>query len=298
MFSVICRRVTALVLALSLFLALPGASMSPPMDYMTDVYALPIDFTGGYEPLASGFISRTEYEDPTIHVRVESGRYQECDYWLARIKIASPTQLRTVSAGGFNTGMTMTGTSLAKRVNAVLAVDGDYYFYTGKGYILRQGVLYQNILDGSTDVLLIDEEGDFHVVRYAVQGSVTPEINGKKVINAMYFGPALVIDGEPVREATGHNMAQDMGRQRMCIAQVGPLEYMCICCAGPARGSNGMTLPTWVEFVSSFGVKTAYNLDGGDSTMLIFNFEKVNDVNNNSSRKISDIIYFASAWDE
>ena len=42
---------------------------------------------------------------------------------------------------------------------------------------------------------------------------------------------------------------------------------------------------------------TAYNLDGGDSTMMIFRNEKINDKDNENTRNISDIIYFASAWD-
>ncbi len=277
-----------------------GFSLAGPgqPDIMEDVYALPIDFSGGCELDPRNFNGKTFYQDPTITVTLTSGRYSDCDWWAADIVIASPTQLRTVSAGGFNTSMTMTGSFLAKSVNAVLAVDGDYYFYTGKGYILRQGILYKNILDGTTDVLLIDENGDFHVISRARQGEVSDTVNGKKVINAMYFGPALVIDGEPVRGVSGAGMAEDKGRQRMAICQVGPLHYKCICCAGPARGSSGMNLQVFTYFVADMGVKTAYNLDGGDSTMLIFNGEKINDVNNSSSRKISDIIYFASAWDE
>ncbi len=265
-------------------------------DYVEDPFALPIDFSGGRPLDRSGLIAGTAYEDPTIRVTLESGRHMDCNWWAARIKIASPTQLRTVSAGGFDTGMTMLGTALAKRVNAVLAIDGDYYFYTGKGFILRQGTVYRNLLDGTVDVLLIDEFGDFRVVRNAMPESCSNYMDGRRIINAMYFGPALVLDGQAVSNVSGSNMAYDLGRQRMCIAQVGPLEYMCICCAGPARGSEGMTLQVFADFVATFGVQTAYNLDGGDSTMLIFDGEKINDVNNSSSRKISDIIYFASAW--
>ncbi len=296
-------RLGAFIASLVLFLncaAGEGFDLIDPgqPDIMEDIYALPIDFSGGCELDQGNFTGQTAYSDPTITVTITKGRYSDCDWWAADIVIASPTQLRTVSAGGFNTSMTMTGSYLAKSVNAVLAVDGDYYFYTGKGYILRQGTLYKNILDGTTDVLLIDEAGDFHVISRAKQGEVSDTINGKRVINAMYFGPALVIDGMPVHGVSGSNMAEDKGRQRMCIAQVGPLHYKCICCAGPARGSAGMSLQVFTYFVADMGVKTAYNLDGGDSTMLIFNGEKINDVNNASSRKISDIIYFASAWDE
>lgn len=282
----------------ALILLLSCASGEGFYDVMNDPYALPIDFSGGAPLDPVRIIGGTEYEDPTIRVTLEKGRHMECDWWAARIKIASPTQLRTVSAGGFNTNMTMLGTALAKRVNAVLAIDGDYYFYTGKGFILRQGTVYRNLLDGTTDVLLIDEMGDFQVIQNALPDSCSNYMNGRRIINAMYFGPALVLDGMPVRNVSGSNMAYDLGRQRMCIAQVGPLEYMCICCAGPARGSEGMTLQVFADFVASFGVKTAYNLDGGDSTMLIFNGEKINDVNNASSRKISDILYFCSAWNQ
>ena len=96
---------------------------------------------------------------------------------------------------------------------------------------------------------------------------------------------------------TGRSMSENEGRQRMCIAQVGPLHYKAICCAGPARGNAGMTLKQFASFVASQGVQTAYNLDGGDSTMIIFRNEKINDVQNASTRSISDIIYFASAWE-
>ena len=58
-----------------------------------------------------------------------------------------------------------------------------------------------------------------------------------------------------------------------------------------------MDLLQFAQLAKELGAVTAYNLDGGDSTMLIFNNEKVNDKENQNTRDISDIIYFASAWD-
>ena len=48
----------------------------------------------------------------------------------------------------------------------------------------------------------------------------------------------------------------------------------------------------------SLTIETAYNLDGGNSTALIFHNEKINAVKNHRHRKLSDIIYFASAYQE
>ena len=282
-----------LILALCLLMALVPQALAEEASPL-----LPIDFSPGMEPDPDFYLSEREYEDPTLHVVIEEGREDNCDYWVARIKVQDASQLRTMSAGGFDTSMSMKGTALAKRVNAVLAIDGDYYCYTGTGYILRQGELYLDLLNGERDVLLIDEDGDFHVRHLPKAGEVTDTVDGKKVINAFYFGPILVENGQVPEVVDGPNMAATERRQRMCIAQSGPLEYVVVCCEAPARGSSGMTLRQFAELVATTGVHTAYNLDGGDSTMLIFDGEKLNDVTSTSTRSICDIIYFASAYEE
>jgi len=121
-------------------------------------------------------------------------------------------------------------------------------------------------------------------------------VRGKKIINALFFGPILVENGKRVTYISGTGMSEDLPRQRMAIAQVGKLHYKCICCATHARGSAGMTLERFATLVARQGVTTAYNLDGGDSTMMIFNGEKINDPDNRNTRDICDIVYFASAF--
>lgn len=260
-------------------------------------HTLPVDFTPGKKVDQACYISENEYQDPTLHVVVESGRKDNCDYWVARVKIGHPSQLRTAAAGGFENEFTMKGIYLARRQNAVLAIDGDYFSYYRYGYILRQGKLYLDKLRGERDVLAIDEDGDFHILFSPERDSMTNTLNGKKLINAFHFGPALVVDGELGPMTASYWLAPESKRQRMCIAQTGPLEYMTLCCAGPMRGSEGMDLLQFAQLAKELGAVTAYNLDGGDSTMMIFNGDKINDKENMNTRDISDIIYFASAWD-
>ncbi len=261
------------------------------------VYSLPVDFTPGKAPSPSNYISDTEYQDPTLHVVIETGRKDNCDYWLARIKIGHPSQLRTAAAAGFENDYTSKGLFIARRQNAVLAINGDYYSYYQYGYILRQGKEFRNKLRAERDVLAIDENGDFHILLTPDRNTMTDTLNGKKLINVFHFGPALVIDGELGTLEASYWLAPESKRQRMCIAQTGELEYMALCCAGPLRGSEGMTLAQFALLAQELGAQTAYNLDGGDSTMMIFNGQKINDKENKNTRDISDLIYFASAWD-
>ena len=231
--------------------------------------SLPIDFSPGMPADPDGFTlgdGTWSYEDPTISVQVTQKRKAECDYWVAHIKIADASQLRTMSAGGFDSTRTVKGTIMAKRSNAILAIDGDYFCYTGIGYIVRQGTEYLDHLRGDRDVLLIDEDGDFHYVLRPKRNSLDGTVDGKKVINSFFFGPVLVREGKAVLNPMAEGMAFDEPRQRMAIAQVGPLEYMAICCASQARGSMGMTLQQFAKLcadeASSVSKKTAFVVAG------------------------------------
>ena len=275
-----------------------GQSAAAKLD--SNVTALPINFAPGKPLDQANFIGEYEYADPTITVSIENNREFGCLYWVATIRIADPSQLRSVSADGFDSEMTMPGPVLAKRVNAVLAVDGDYYCYSSGRYTYREGILYESNFYGARDVLVIDEDGDFHGLLSVDQktlDAMNGMIDGKKIINVLFFGPVLYADGM-IR--TGGNEAAigpTNHSQRMALCQSGPLEYKVICCEAPKRGSTGMTMDQFRAVVAAQNVQIAYNLDGGDSTMLIFNGVKLNDPENPNTRDIADIVYFASAYD-
>lgn len=275
------------------------------------VARLPIDMSGGM-PLAEKYSPKTEvYEDPTI--RVELHRVDGNDtewkvyYYYALISLQDASQLRTAAADGksFVSRAKAPAQTIARRVNAALAINGDYSGtdFGGKGdtFILRQGTLFRDDTSSELDLLLIDEDGDFHVLsRNEENRNIDKtEIDGKKVINAFQFGPALVIDGQKVPDGElidkSHSPlhAEPEGRaQRMCIAQIGPLQYMVLCCRW------GLSLISLRDLAMSLAdCRTVYTLDGGNSTQLIFLGQKINNVKSDGDnvRPITDIIYFASA---
>lgn len=260
------------------------------------VKPLPIDFSPGMPPDPKGYVSDTEYIDPSIHVKLNKDKINGVDIWIADIEIADASQLRTAAADGFDSKMVMPGLRLAERMNAVLATEGDYFCYTGKGLIVRQGKKYLDRLK-SRDVLVVDEDGDFYGFEDPPAGSIGDTINGKKIINAFFFGPLLVNNGEVRRGGYANGMAPSVRCQRMALAQTGHLKYRVIVCGPNKRGSIGMTIEEFRNFVASMpDVKVAYNMDGGDSTMIMFNGQKLNDPDNPDTREIADIVYFASAY--
>ena len=269
---------------------------------------LPIDLSGGAKPGATFKKNVTVYEDPTIRVErfhvIQSKWVTSFSYAIITIK--DPSQLRTAPADGssFTSNVRVPVQVIAKRVNAVLAINGDFCTaFSGNkkdNYVLRQGTIYQDTVEPSLDMLLIDEDGDFHILtrdENLAEANLT-EIDGKKIINAFQFGPALVIDGEPVSDEelldkthSPTNSRPQGNEQRMCIAQIGPLQYLVL-------STIRSHLVKMRDLVMSLAdVKTAYILDGGESSQMVFLGTLVNK-STSKPRPITDIIYFASAWFE
>lgn len=64
---------------------------------------------------------------------------------------------------------------------------------------------------------------------------------------------------------------------------------------GPENpGSVGLTIPQMAEFMGTLDVQNAYNLDGGSSSTMVLNNEKINALSTHKVRSICDILYFAT----
>lgn len=314
------RKLFAMLITLGLTCAYTvpawGAELQH-LDFSDRDYLLPIDFTIQEQRAVEANYTENGYQDSTIQIVMGGGRFEDrCDYWTADIMIKDPSQMRTSAAkGDFKSKGTRDGVELCRILNAVLGLNGDFVNGTEKldfGYVVRQGVLFRDNLDTAgrwnshlMDVLAIDEDGDFHIIRRAKAGDISDmQIEGKRILNSFCFGPALVIDGVMVEDFDGAdtwlNIAREYERQRIAFCQVGPLHYRVICCSGPYTNtslvkSTGLTLPDFTRLVAEQEVQTAYNLDGGDSSLLYFHGKRVNEKPNQSMRKLQDVIYFVSA---
>ena len=260
------------------------------------IVPLAIDDTPGYAPNKACYISDgTGYEDASIQVHIETVRAYETTIQVIRIQIADPSQIRTAMSAQYGHTSTNAGATIARRNNAVLAVNGDYFSFHNRGYLVRQGKLYRNRPDGSFDTLIIDDHGDFHIIPKAT-GEALSAFQGA-MINTFNFGPGLVIDGKMTESFEENDSTVPNKRtQRICIGQTGPLSYICIATEGPEnKGSQGLLLTEIAKMAYDYGCINAYNLDGGSSSTVVLNNKKINALSSGKTRSICDILYFATA---
>ena len=266
---------------------------------LAEDFSLPIDFSGGYKPDPNGY-TENSYEDASLSIKMEVRDIDGVRYDIAWIKVASPTQLRTAIAGEPNQVVAEKPGRMARRVNAVLAINGDFYTQRQDGLIYRQGQAFRYILNPEKDVLVIDDLGDLHV--FLGNENQTSELlsflqSGRTIINAFTFGPAIVKDGVALPMPATYQTRFDSAIRapRTVIAQIGPLEYVFVEAEGRVKHSKGVTTDQMGEFMVTLGVQTAYCLDGGNSAIMLFNGRYFDANYAESEREQSDIVYVCTA---
>ena len=266
-------------------------------------WALPLDFTVPPAPDPERYDGDV-YEDDSISVRLE---HQEMDdgtqIHIARIRISDASQLRTAVGNPEKLGSTRGKTvgALARENHAVIAMNGDNYTdkpeKTTFEYRMTQKI--RSKANRTKDILIIDDQGDFHLFVQSEGIKEFPEElkrTGRKLVNAFTFGPAMVKDGQLLTLDDNYGYNPHGREPRAAIGQTGPLSYvMVIVSAKDRSGSSGFSQGKLAELMYSLGCEQAFNLDGGNSAEMVFGDQVIKGMPGGDERTLSDIIYFATA---
>lgn len=243
-----------------------------------------------------------EYRDSTMYVKIEKRVILNTNVFFTWIQIADPSQMRAQITRETNP------VRLAQRIKAVVAMNGDWYSGRKEGVIYRNATLMRR---GSTmkqryDVLIIDDEGDFHILHRPDDDAIAPYEG--HILHSFLFGPGLVIDGKLMTDdedtftrniyGSGAGMGLPVKAQRQAICQMGKLSYLIITTEGPNNKQDkehGFTAAEIAQVAYDVGAVNAYNMDGGNSTCLTLGGVKINRFGKGGGREITDLLYFITA---
>ena len=235
------------------------------------------------------------WSDENISIAIRQYRVYDTDVYVADVTLSSPEYLKTAFAGNaFGRNIKEKTSVIAAENQAVLAVNGDFYGARNSGFVIRNGVLYRESGQGS-DVLAVMEDGSFRIVDD--RQTTARELLEAGAVQAFSFGPALLIDGlAAVTE--GQEVGKAMASNpRTAIGVIDNLHYVFVAADGRTGQSEGMSLYELAVFLRDLGVSTAYNLDGGGSSTMVFQGEIINHPttsgNSVKERSVSDIVYIS-----
>ena len=233
-----------------------------------------------------------EYKDENVQVTYTQYETNGTTIHVADVRVSSAEYLKTAFAKGtYGKNVTQSTSEIAASNNAVLAVNGDYYGVQERGYVIRNGVLYREEV-GENDVLCIYADGSMKVVDPST--ATAQELLEQGVWQAFSFGPGLITDGEidvALNTEVGKAKASN---PRTAIGIIDDLHYVFVVSDGRSGESEGLSLYELASFMEQLGVQTAYNLDGGGSSTMVFQGEVVNNPSSgfrDEEREVSDIVY-------
>ena len=233
------------------------------------------------------------YSDGNISISITKYEQNDTVIYAADIKLSDASLLKTALAQkSYGRNVTEATSSIAERVGAILAINGDFYGSRESGYVIRGGTLYRDT-PSTNDALAIYEDGSFKIIN---QSDISAyELLDDGAINVFSFGPALVENGKvTVNKNTevGKAMANN---PRTAIGLIDDLHYVFVVSDGRTNESSGLSLYELAGFMEKLGVKTAYNFDGGGSSTMVFDGKVINNPTTNGKsikeRSVSDIVY-------
>ena len=234
-------------------------------------------------------LTENSYTSPDIAITVTEETAGRITYYLADIYVRDITCFQSALARNtYGSGYRDSITDMAVLHNALLAINGDYYGNTREGVVIRNGVIYRaNPTD--CDVCVLYYDGTMRVMPGA-SFSVEDAIRDG-AWQAWTFGPALLDTDGSVLGAFASTGRIISANPRTAIGYYEPGHYCMIVVDGRGE-SAGISLPDLSQLFYDLGCKAAYNLDGGNSSIMVWNDEIINQPSG-GGRESSDALLIA-----
>ena len=217
------------------------------------------------------------------------------------IKLADGSQIRrALSGGSYGSSVHTRASDMARSVNAVAAINGDFYDYRRLGITVYQRKVYR-VEPARVESAFFTASGDMifsHMGELAGEGEAQRFVDENDVVFGIAFGPILVENGE-LRQVPDYPVGEPNAQySRSVIAQKDTLHYLLMTLGQEGRYTHRTTVNETAQIILARGVRNAYTLDGGQTATLVFHGATFNRVDWDNERTMSDIIYFATAIPE
>lgn len=237
----------------------------------------------------------TAYEDDTKAISIETYERNSTQIHVATVTIKGDASIKTALADEtYGRNIKAKTSTTAQSVNAVLAVNGDYYGARDAGYVIRNGqLLRSDSQDANQEDLVIYQDGSFEIIR---EGDITAqELLNKGAVQVLSFGPALIENSQVAVDSSDEVGKAMASNPRTAIGIIDDKHYVLVVSDGRTDESKGLSLKELADFMKELKVTTAYNLDGGGSSTMYFNGQIINKPTTNGhnieEREVSDIVY-------
>ena len=226
------------------------------------------------------------YKSENVSINIITNRAGTSNYHYADIYIQDLSCFVTAFSNEKYLGI---GESVRKMFEAtpgaIVAMNGDFYSIHVFGPVIRNGVTYEDHVTKDWDIAVLRSSGE--LATYEYRTLTKEELTGLDAYQTWVFGPVLLDEnGHAKTEFRSHVQSAN---PRSVLGYYEPGHYAFLTVDGRSNESEGMTTKELSQLCEDLGFTRAFNLDGGQSSVLMVENGAVN-VPFRGGRSVSDIM--------
>ena len=246
-------------------------------------------------------ITESEYRSENLCIQVyhasDSTSYKGyIDYHVADIHLQDITLLKAGCAGeAFTQATTGRVSEMAEKYGAILAVSGDYCS-VNNGLVVRNGTLYHQESKYLRNICVIFRDGSMHT--YTKDEYTAEDILEQDPWHVFNFGPGLLDENGKAKKNLYLGVSPNKNNPRCVLGYYEPGHYaLCLIDGRQVHKSQGLDINDLAKFAENMGFAAAFNLDGGNSAVMVWQGQIYNVPSSPGGRGISDILYLIPEGD-
>ena len=275
------------------------AEVSTPTDVITPPDALAVPASERFLPEGQpAVLTDSSYRSSSIAIDITRRRVEGSDVYVADIYVRTTDSLRRAYGGGQWNRKTQSVRTLAEDSGAILAITGDSAQNITAGLVIGNGELLRSTPNLKRDLCVLYTDG---VMKTLLAASIDHDAllaQQDRIWQTFLFGPVLL--DEHGRAMTIFNTNVSPANPRSAIGYYAPGHYCFVQVDGRRTASAiekgktnaGMTMQQLSALMESLGCAAAYNLDGGQSSMLWFGGQVIS-TPYKGGRRVGDIVLIA-----
>lgn len=241
--------------------------------------------------------TENSYQSEGMTFTIEEVTKDKLVYFVVDMKIRDMSLFKSAFSGddgALHRNIYENPVEILERNSGLLAINCDNAGYTSDGIIVRNGAVFR-FAPSDRDVMLIYSDGSMKIMP---EKDIKTKENlavmvSEGLIHSFSFGPGLIIDGKPRGDYSTGFTEIGGSNPRTAVGMVEPGHFKLVIVDGRVENSSGLRLPGLEELMLELGCAQAYNLDGGQSSILIYDGNVINQITDRDEpRPVTDILYF------
>ena len=226
------------------------------------------------------------YKSENVSVKMLSGRMENSDYHVADIYVQDLSCFVTAFGGEKYRGRVHSVRDIFDTVEGgIIAMNGDFYSIHLLGPVVRNGTTYLDRVTKDWDIAVLQSDGV--LMTYDHNTLTKDALAAMNAYQTWVFGPALLDENGQAKTEFQSRVQPE--NPRTALGYYEPGHYAFITVDGRSGASAGMTMTQLSQLCADLGMTRAYNMDGGQSSVLLAR-DGVLNVPFRDGRSVSDIL--------